>query len=318
LAGSITEDEKYDEQVKKRYIHPIVGRIWYSLLYLFATGATFAAALGCWSPATQMFSLFNTDSSQMISYLANATGFNDTQFQHPDLPDSWSWGFSGTCQLYIDTSKDTKCYHAFPPLFTIQDLIEKALANSNKSETAATISTWNTALTAKPSNPAYSALANSESRQTRSVSFFRGAAAAMVFSLLISFNNCFSSISLFFLSVDAKSDRKYRHALFGIAIFDFLLYAAAIVCFSFAMTIGPAALVSGSSLRDGVQNGAIGEVGYIVMLAALTFRLMSVPIIGFVIVCILGFELILIVGFAYLLLKGMLHFMYRLDDSNGL
>jgi hypothetical protein len=32
----------------------------------------------------------------MISFLANATGFNETQFQHPDLPDSWSWGFSGT------------------------------------------------------------------------------------------------------------------------------------------------------------------------------------------------------------------------------
>jgi hypothetical protein len=42
-----------------------------------------------------MFSLFNTDNSQMISYLANATGFNQTQFRHPDLPDSWSWGFSG-------------------------------------------------------------------------------------------------------------------------------------------------------------------------------------------------------------------------------
>lgn len=62
---------------------------------IVAAGATFATILGCWSPATQKFSLFTTDKTPMISYLANATGFNETQFQHPDLPDAWSWGFSG-------------------------------------------------------------------------------------------------------------------------------------------------------------------------------------------------------------------------------
>jgi hypothetical protein len=203
-------------------------------------------------------------------------------------------------------------------LFTTQDLVEKALSNSHQAGTAATISTWNTALSAKPSDPAYSALADSDSRRTRSVSLFRGAAAAMVFSLLISFNNCFSSISLFFLKMDEKSERKYRHVLFGIAIFDFLLYAAAIVCFSFAMTIGPASLASGGALGGRFQNGALGEVGYIVMLVALTFRLMSIPIIGLIIICILGFELILIVGFGYLMIRCLLGLGNHWNETNAL
>ena len=59
-------------------------------------GITLAAALGCLSPATQVFHLYNTDTNQIISYLSNATQFNETQLRHPDLPDYWSWGLSGT------------------------------------------------------------------------------------------------------------------------------------------------------------------------------------------------------------------------------
>jgi hypothetical protein len=43
-----------------------------------------------------MFYLYNTDTNQIISYLSNATQFNETQLRHPDLPDYWSWGLSGT------------------------------------------------------------------------------------------------------------------------------------------------------------------------------------------------------------------------------
>jgi hypothetical protein len=68
---------------------------------IVAAGASFATILGCWSPATQKFSLFTTNTSPMISYLANATGFNETQFQHSDLPDAWAWGFSGTVSPII-------------------------------------------------------------------------------------------------------------------------------------------------------------------------------------------------------------------------
>ena len=292
---------------------------------IVAAGVTFAAILGCWSPATQKFSLFTTETSPIISYLANATGFNETQFRHPDLPDAWAWGFSGTnlydlrtccfetltgnfvcigtCQLYNDPSKDPTCYHAFPPLFTIEDLVGKALSSSKEPGTAETISTWNSALAAKPSDPTYLALAQFDSRRSRSVSLFRGAAAAVIFSLFISFNNCFSSVSLFFLSLDEKSERKYRHVFFGIAIFDFLLYAGALVMFSFAMVDGPAALSAGGSA--GKSSGSLGDVGFIVMLVALALRIMSIPIVGIIVVCIRGFELLLVLLVGYVIWKCM-------------
>jgi hypothetical protein len=290
-------------------------------------GATFAIALGCWSPATQNLSSFNTDPSSIISYLANATSFNESQFQHADLPDSWSWGFSGTllqlrrlsplaltdqlfrigtCQLYIDPSKRTKCYHAFPPLFSAQDLVAKALSGSNDSETRAVISTWNSALAAKPSDPAFSVLAKSDSQRKRSVSLFRGGAAALVFSLLISLCTFFSSFFLFsYRRIEEdpdreKSEREFRHKLYGVAIFDFLLFAGAIICFSSAMMIGPAALEAGRSEAPITDRF---EWGFVVVLAALLCRIASIPVIGVVVVCILGVELLFILAIGYLMFK---------------
>jgi hypothetical protein len=186
-------------------------------------------------------------------------------------------------------------------LFTIQDLVGKALSSSEQPGTAEIISTWNSALAAKPSDPAYSALSQSDSRRSRSVSLFRGAAAAVIFSQFISFNNCFSSISLFFFSMDEKSERKYRHILFGIAVFDFLLFAGGIVMFSIAMVDGPAALAAGN--RNGA--GPLGEAGYIVMLVALALRIMSIPILGLIVICILGFELVIALFVGYLIWKCM-------------
>jgi hypothetical protein len=190
-------------------------------------------------------------------------------------------------------------------LFTIQDLVAKALSNSKQPGTDEVLNTWKTALAAKPSDPAYSALAQSDSRRSHSVSLLRGAAAALIFSLFISFNNCFSSISLFFYSMDEKSERKYRHILFGIAVFDFLLFAGALVMFTIGMVDGPAALASGKSNGSGSGVGTLGEAGYIVMLVALTLRIMSIPIVGLVIVCILGFELLLALLVGYLIWKCM-------------
>jgi len=181
--------------------------------------------------------------------------------------------------------------------------VGKALSGSKEPGTAETMSTWNSALAAKPSDPSYSALAQSDSRRSRSVSLFRGAAAAVIFSLFISFNNCFSSVTLFFLSLDKKSERKYRHVLFGIAIFDFLLFAGALVMFSFAIVDGPAALAAGGSA--GNSGGSLGDVGFIVMLVALTIRIMSIPIVGIIVVCILGFELLIVLLVGYLIWKCM-------------
>ncbi len=188
----------------------------------------------------------------------------------------------------------------------------KALGNSKQPGTDEVLNTWKTALAAKPSDPAYSALAQSDSRRSHSVSLLRGAAAALIFSLFISFNNCFSSISLFFYSLDKKSERKYRHILFGIAVFDFLLFSGAIVMFTIAMMDGPAAFALGKSNGFGSGSGIIGEAGYIVMLVALALRIMSIPIVGLVIVCILGFELLLILLVGYLIWK----FMFKLVEDH--
>ena len=208
--------------------------------------------------------------------------------------------FTETCQLYLDSSKDTICYHAFPPLFTIQDLVEKALGSSKKSNAAQTLSTWNTALAAKPSDPKYLALTNLSAQRIHSVSLFRGAAVAIFFSLLISFHNFSSSISHFFLKMEEKQERKYRHVLFGIAIFDFLLYAGAIVCFTFALDAVPAGL-SGESAGSFGQS--LGNVGFIVALVALQLRIISIPIVGAIFLCLLGFEVVVIAILLYFLVK---------------
>ncbi len=51
----------------------------------------------------------------------------------------------------------------------------KSLSNSKEPGTDEVLNTWKTALAAKPSDPAYSALAQSDSRRSHSVSLLRGA-----------------------------------------------------------------------------------------------------------------------------------------------
>lgn len=241
---------------------------------------------------------FSTQISQIL-------GLGDFQVQSLTAPDSnlqtstYQFLCIGTCELFIDPSKDIKCYHAFPPLFSIQNLVAKALSRTNDSDTAAVISTWNTALAQKPSDPAFSALAESDSQRKRSISLFRGGAAAMVFSLLISPTTLFCCLALFSRRIEEKSEREFRRILYGVAIFDFLLFAGAIACFTSAVVIGPAALGSGQS--GGITDRF--EVGFIVLLVALLCRIASIPIIGVVVLCILGIELLFIVVIGYLMLK---------------
>lgn len=178
----------------------------------------------------------------------------------------------------------------------------EALSNSHNPDPAATISNWNSALSAKPSDPAFSALANSDSQRVRSVSLLRGAAAAIVFSLLIGLSTFLLSVTLFFPSMEEKSRRRYRHILFGTAIFDALVFAAAISCFGYAMVVGPNVFASRESVGRSMNTVM---AGYLVVLAALTCRVISIPVIGLVVLCILGFELLLIVLIGYLLLKFM-------------
>jgi hypothetical protein len=131
-------------------------------------------------------------------------------------------------------------------LFSIQDLVGKALSNSTFIDTPDTINNWNIALATKPSNPSLSALADSASRRTKSISLFQGASAAVAFSLIISLANFFAifALAIFYPLMGDKSERKYRSTIFSIAVFDSLLFAGAIVMFSSAMIIGPAALAS--------------------------------------------------------------------------
>ncbi|KAH9210635.1 hypothetical protein DL95DRAFT_412806 [Leptodontidium sp. 2 PMI_412] len=284
--GSIDE-ESGEKPEKKPFIHPTVQRIWFSFLYF----------------TTQVLSLYNTDTSAIISYLATATPFNETELYHPALPDSWSWGFSGTCELYVDSPGHTKCHYAFPPLFSIENLVEKALGGSDLHDTAGIIATWKSALATKPSDPKFSALANSDSRRKQSISLLRGGAAAVIFSLLISLANLGSSLALFAPSIEAKSERKYRCTLFGVAIFDFVLFAGALVMFFSGMIIGPGALASAGGGGESMAVQLV--IGPIVALAALLCRIISIPIIAVIILCILGFELLRIVLVAYMILKCM-------------
>jgi hypothetical protein len=183
--------------------------------------------------------------------------------------------------------------------------VVKALSNSHNPDPAATMSTWNSALSAKPSDPAFSALANSDSQRVRSVSLLRGAAAAIVFSLLIGLSTFLFSVILFFPSIEEKSRRRYRHILFGTSIFDALVFAAAISCFTYAMVVGPNVFASSESVGRSTNTSMIGFLGYLVVLVAVTCRVISIPVIGLVVLCILGFELLLIVLIGYLLLKFM-------------
>jgi len=69
------------------------------------------------------------------------------------------------------------------------------------------------------------------------------------------------------------------------------------VCFSFAMKIGAATLPSGDcergSRRSRLHKHAI--------LLALPLKMISIPIVGFIVFCILGSELLLILAVGYLI-----------------
>jgi hypothetical protein len=130
--------------------------------------------------------------------------------------------------------------------------------------------------------------------------------------MLISFHNCFSSITLFFFPMEEKRERRHRHILYGVAIFDSLLYVSAIVCFSFAMASPAAPSVSGVG---GMLHGSLGNVGLIVMLVALFLKIMSIPIIGFVVLCVLSLEILLIILVGYLIMKFLGKLM---EDDNCL
>jgi hypothetical protein len=186
-------------------------------------------------------------------------------------------------------------------LFSIQDLVIEALDGSRDPDTAAVISTWKSALAAKPSDPAFSALANSGSQRVRSVSILRGAAAAIIFSLLFSVGTFVSSVMLLVSPPEEKKTRRrYRYALYGMAIFGGLLFASAITLFILALMIGPGAFASSSSVGSSTPQVMLG---YLFTLVGVVSRIVSVPVIAFVAVCILGIELVVIGFFIYLMLK---------------
>jgi hypothetical protein len=190
--------------------------------------------------------------------------------------------------------------------------VEKALSNSTFVDTRDTINTWNIALAAKPSNSSFSALADSASRRTKSISLFRGAAAAVALSLIISLANVFAffALAVFCPLMGDKTELKYRSTIFSIAVFDSLLFAGAIVMFSSAMLIGPAALASlddastrlfANRVANQVANHV--EIGIVVALVALLCRIMSVPIIALFFLSIVFSEILLIVLVGYVIWK---------------
>lgn len=179
--------------------------------------------------------------------------------------------------------------------------MEKALSSPELHDTTDIITTWKSALATKPSDPALSVLATSASRRTRSISLLRGAAAAVVFSLLISLATLSSSLALFSPSIEDQSERKYRRSLFGIAVLDFVLFAGALAMFYSGMITGPGAIASAGGGGDSMS--VMLEIGSIVVLGALMCRIISIPIISVIIICILGFELLCILFFGYMMLK---------------
>jgi hypothetical protein len=211
--------------------------------------------------------------------------------------------------MHINSSK-TQCYQSFPPLFSIQDLVAKALSDSTASDTDAVISAWDSALASTPSDPAFFALADSESGRARSVSFFRGAAAATIFSLLISFGNLIFS-SVIWLRAEEETKMKFRWIIFGISILDSLIFIAGCICFAFAMKLGPNALTEDPVDPSGGLPTGVGsfDIGYLVFLTGVVFKLICVPPIGFIVICVLGIEVIFFVLMFYLMWKGILKMM---------
>lgn len=153
----------------------------------------------------------------------------------------------------------------------------KALADSKSNGTDAIISAWNSALASKPSDPAFSNLADSASRHILSESYLRGAAALTIISLLINFGNLiFSAVAwpkatrrteteillkaalleargaemsssekaemfaeeIATENAEESAEMRFRWNFFGLAILDSLILAGGIVCFTYAMTLG--------------------------------------------------------------------------------
>jgi hypothetical protein len=142
------------------------------------------------------------------------------------------------------------------------------------------------------------------------MSLFRGASAAVAFSLIISLANFFAffALAIFYPLMGDKSDHKYRSTTFSIAVFDSLLFAGAIVMFSSVMIIGPAALASldevstwlfANRVANQVANHV--EIGIVVALVALLSRIMSVPILALFLLGIVFSEILLIVLVGYVI-----------------
>lgn len=251
----------------------------------------------------------------------------------------------------------------------MQDLVAKALADSKQSDTDAVISAWNAALAAQPTDPAFSALADSESRRARSVSALRGAAAATIFSLLLNFGNLIFSVvawpklktedelreevdtktiaekvtqriaeegarmvaeggtgrsaeeragmiageagqmiddEMAQLRAEERAKSRFRWIFFGLAIFDSLLFAGGLVCFAYAMVLGPSGLTNNSGDPSGGQPTDVAswiDIGAFVAVAGFVFKLISVPAVGFIVLCIFGFYIVIFGFVVYLALK---------------
>jgi hypothetical protein len=186
--------------------------------------------------------------------------------------------------------------------------VAKALADSTGNDTNAVISTWNSALDSRPSDPAFSALADSESGRARSVSFFRGAAAATIFSLLISFGNLIFS-AIVWIRADEETKLRLRWVFWGVAIFDSLLFASGCVCFAFAVMLGPNALTENPADPSGTGVVSFVDIGLFVVMVAFVLRVISVPAIGFIVICLLGFQIIVTAFFIYFMWKGLMKMM---------
>jgi len=118
-------------------------------------------------------SLYQTSVSSVAEVMAGVTGLSIGNFTHPDLPNMWHWGFSGSFQFRPGTASSVKgsradvafrfvvsgvclgtdrtkqqdasisaCYYSYPPVFTADEIFHKVLHPDSDPHAQLVIDNW--------------------------------------------------------------------------------------------------------------------------------------------------------------------------------
>ena len=202
----------------------------------------------------------------------------------------------------------TACHYSFPPLFTVEQLVNFSIKNSHQGDPQQTISSWRMALAT--SNESFYAVSKYASSRSEFVNLSRAYAAAIVLSLILSFGLFIAFVVFLPLVMDVESYPEFQQTgsgeailvekkkrrwtplgklIIGLGILDVGVLLAAFLCFGAAMDSGPASL---SRLSAGDPSG-----GKLFLVFAMLLRVISVPILGAVLL-VVGVFLAIALGIA--------------------